>query len=116
MFYIEFRKANLDMLNFCAHYYKREMLIELYSGCISPVGHSEDWQVPNSDTSQVVNALVVRTPSGRPKNKRIPSTGKKRKCRQQVCSTCKQYGHNRVNCNNHVALNAITSFTEHSRK
>ena len=116
VFYIEFRKANLDMLDFCAHYYKREMLIELYSGHISPVGHPEDWQVPNSVTSQVVNAPVVRTPSGRPKNKRIPSAGEKRKRRHQVCSTCKQHGHNRVNCNNHVVLDTRTSSTEHSRK
>ena len=104
------------MLDFCAHYYKRDTLIELYSGHISPVGHLEDWQVLNSVTSQVVNAPVVRSPSGRPKNKRIPSTMEKCKHRQQVCSTCKQHGHNRINCNNHVALNAITSFTEHSRK
>ena len=104
------------MLDFCAHYYKMKMLIELYSGRISSVGHPEDWQVPNSVTFQVVYAPVVRTPSGRPKNKRIPSAGEKRKRRQQVCLTCKQHGHNRVNCNNHVALDARTSFTEHSRK
>ena len=67
VFYIEFRKANLDMLDFYAHYYKRKMFIKLYSGHISPVGHPEDWQVPNSVTSQVVNAPVVRTPFGRSK-------------------------------------------------
>ena len=92
------------------------MLIELYSGRISPIGHLEDWQVPNSVTSQVVNASVVHTHSGQPKNKRIPLVGKKRKRQQQVCSTCKQHGHNRVNCNNHVALDARTSSTEHNRK
>ena len=70
------------MLDFCAHYYKMEMLIELYSGRISLVGHPEDWQVPNSVTSQVVNAPVVRTPSGRPKNKRIPLVREKRKRRK----------------------------------
>ena len=116
MFYIEFRKANLDKLDFCAHYYKREILIELYSGRISPVGHPEDWQVSNNVTSQVVNAPVVLTPSGRSKNKRIDSAGEKRKRRQQVYSTCKHHGHNRVNCNNHVALDTRTSSTEHSRK
>ncbi|KAL8478296.1 hypothetical protein ACS0TY_030270 [Phlomoides rotata] len=98
------RKLKLDVHGFCADYCKTENLRQLYSGCIYPVGHPDDWLVPVNVKSRVVLPPITRVPPGKPKGKRVPSAGKRRNVHRQlqVCSRCKQPGHKRVTCTNNI--------------
>ena len=98
-------------------YYKKDKLLQLWSGLIYPVCHPYDWDVPESISSTILNPLVIWTPAGRPKTKRIPSSRERKKRWQQVYSNCKQLAHNRVKCTNQVLLDdAFTSQGEPSQQ
>ena len=55
------------------------MLVAAYSGLLYPVCHSDEWDVPESVRSIVVNPSIWRKQAGRPRTTRIPSAGKKKK-------------------------------------
>lgn len=104
------------MSTFCSDYYKQETHVKMYSGLIFPVGNPEDWDCPGWVREIVVNPPVIHTPAGRPRSRRIHSGSERRPRRQQKCSNCQQFGHNRVNCMASILLPAIasTSRSEHS--
>ena len=104
--------ANHDLFAYCADYFKKDTLVQMYSGRIFPVCHPDDWDVPANVKAQIVTPPVITKQAGRPKIKRIPSAGERVKSRKQsTCSRCKQPGHNRVNCMNTVSLVDDTQFT-----
>ena len=89
------------MFAYCADYFKKDTLVQMYSDRIFPVSHSYDWDVPTSVKAQVVTPPVITKQAGRPKIKRILSTGERVKSQKRsTCSRCKQPDHNRVNCVN----------------
>ena len=57
-----------------------------------------------------MSLTVIRTPLGQPRTKRIPSVGERIRRRDQVCSICRQLGHNRVKCTNRVPLGGVFTF------
>ena len=89
-----FRHASQCCYRYMSDYYKKEMLLTAWFGPIFHVFHLDDWDVPNSITSIVVNPLVIQTPRSQPKIKRISFAGERRRRRDQVCSICRQLGHN----------------------
>ena len=88
----------------------KKMLIKAWSGLIFPIFHPNNWNVLESVTSIVVNPPVIRTPPSQPKIKRISSAGERRRRQDQVCSICRQLGHNRVKCTNNVPLGGVFTF------
>ena len=95
-----FRTANRRNERYVSPYYKKETLVAAYSGRVYPVCHPDEWDVPDSIRSVVVNPPIWRKQAGRPRTTRIPSVGERGRRRPQVCSICSQVGHNRVNCTN----------------
>ena len=72
----------------------------MYSGLLYPVCLPDEWDVPESVRSIIVNPPIWRKQAGRPRTTRIPSVGERERRRHQVCSNCSQVGHNRINCTN----------------
>ena len=95
-----FRSANRRSERYVSPYYKKKTLVATYSGLLYPICHPDEWDVPESVKSIVVNPLIWRKQAGRPQTTRIPFAGERGRCRHQVCSNCRQVGHNRVNCTN----------------
>ena len=95
-----FRSANRRSERYVSPYYKKKMLVATYSGLLYPVCHPNEWDVLESVRSIVVNPPIWRKQAGRPRTTRIPSAGERGRCCHQVCSNCRQVGHNRVNCTN----------------
>ena len=70
------------MFAYCADYFKKDTLVQMYSSRIFPVYHPNDWDVPTSVKARVVTPPVITKQAGRPKIKRISSTGKRLKRRK----------------------------------
>ena len=100
IFLLIFRSANRRSERYVSPYYKKETLVAAYSGLLYPVCHPDEWDVPEFVRSLVVNPSIWRKQAGRPRTTRIPSAGEKGRHRHQVCSNCRQEGHNCVNCTN----------------
>ena len=100
IFLLIFRSANRRSERYVSPYYKKETLVATYSGLLYPVCHPDEWDVPESVRSIVVNPPIWRKQAGRPRSTRIPSAGERGRRRHQVCSNCRQVGHNRINCTN----------------
>ena len=81
--------------------------MKAWSSSIFPVCHLDNWDVLESITSIVVNPLVIRTPPGQPRTKRIHFAGEKRRLQDKVCSICRQLGHNQVKYTNCVPLGGV---------
>ena len=112
-----FRPASQCYYDICLITTKKEMLIKAWSGPIFSISHPNDWDVLKSVTLIVMNPQIIRTPPGQPRTKRIPFVGERRKLRDQVCSICRQLGHNQVKCTNRVPLGGVfTSECESSRQ
>ena len=94
------RSVNRRSEGYVSPYYKKETFIAAYSGLLYPVCHPDEWDVSESVRSVVVNPPIWRKQAGRPRTTRIPSVGERGRRRHQVCSNCRQVGHNRVNCTN----------------
>ena len=95
-----FRSACKKIERFVSPYYKKKTLVATYSGLLYPVCHPDEWDVLESVRSIIVNPPIWQKQAGRPRTTRIPFAGEKGKRRHQVCSNCRQVGHNRVNCTN----------------
>ncbi|KAF8047129.1 hypothetical protein N665_3190s0001 [Sinapis alba] len=83
--------------------YKSQSWIDSYAGVVSPEAPDGDHPIPESITSFTMHPPQTRRPSGRPKDKRIASTGKlppmkKKKLVPNKCGRCGGTGHNRTNC------------------
>ena len=78
----------------------KKTLVAAYSSLLDPVYHPDEWDVPESVRSVVVNLSIWRKQVGRPQTTRIPSIGEKGRRRQQVCPNYRQVRHNRVNGTN----------------
>ena len=95
-----FRSANRRSESYVSPYYKKETFVAAYSGLLYPVCHPDEWDVSESVRSIVVNHPIWRKQAGWPRTTRIPFAGERGRRRHQVCSNCRQVGHNRVNCTN----------------
>ena len=112
-----FKYVKQPLFSFVTDYYKKDKFQQSWFGPIYPVYHPDDWDVPESISSIVVNPPVIQTPTSQPKTKIIPFIGERRRYREQVCSNYKQLGHNRVKCTNHVPLACVfTSQGEPSKQ
>ena len=85
---------------FVLPYYEKETLVAMYLGLLYPVSHPNEWDVPESIRSIVVNLPIWLKQAGQPRTTRIPSAEESGRCRHQVCLNYRQVGHNRVNCTN----------------
>ena len=95
-----FRSANRRSERYVSPYYKKETFVATYSGLLYPVFHPDEWDIPESVRSIVVNPPIWRKQAGRPRTTRISSAGERERRHHQVFSNCRQVGHNRVNCTN----------------
>ena len=110
-----FRAAHRRNERYVSPYYKKETLVAAYSGLVYPVCHPDEWDVLEFVRSVIVNPPIWRKQAGRPRTTRIPSTGERGRRCPQVCSICRQVGHNRVNCSNiDPEIGANTSVPEPS--
>ena len=55
-----FRSANRRSERYASPYYKKEMLVAAYSGLLYPVCHPDEWDVPKSVRSIIVNPPIWR--------------------------------------------------------
>ena len=76
------------------------MLVAVYSSLLYSVCHLDEWDVPEFVRSVVVNPPIWRKQASRSWTTRIPSVGERERRHHQVCSNCRQVGHNHVNCTN----------------
>ena len=53
-----FRSANRRSERYVSPYYKKETLVAAYSGLFYPICHPDEWDVPESVRSVVVNPLI----------------------------------------------------------
>ena len=81
-----------------------------YNGIIHPVGSQKFWDIPDIVKDHVVLPPIVRRRAGRPKKKRIPSAGEKK--RQIKCGRFNESGHNRKRCRNVIPVKIIYEETE----
>ena len=80
------RSANRRSEGYVSPYYKKETLVAAYSGLLYLVCYPDEWDVPKSIRSLVVNPSIWRKQVGRPRTTIIPSTGERGRRRHQVCS------------------------------
>ena len=95
-----FRSANRRSERYITAYYKKETLVATYSDLLYPVCHPDEWDVPKSVRSILVNHPIWQKQAGQPRTTRIPSAGERGRRCHQVCSNYRQVRHNRVNCTN----------------
>ncbi|KAL5560536.1 hypothetical protein UlMin_036747 [Ulmus minor] len=96
------RKTSYDAYDLCSLYYAREFLYESYRGVVHPIPHISSWSLPSHIFSFDLKPPDVCTIAGRHRKRRIPSVGEELSTTK--CSRCKESGHNRVNCQNPIAL------------
>jgi hypothetical protein len=97
------RKMNLRNLDeYCSLMYRTETVLHAYAEPIMPVGLRHEWDVPEEVKQIVVEPPQLRRPAGRPRSRRIPSTGER--VRTRTCTRCGVTGHNRQTCRNPVPL------------
>ncbi|XP_013601325.1 PREDICTED: uncharacterized protein LOC106308749 [Brassica oleracea var. oleracea] len=83
--------------------YKTQTWIDTYAGAIYPESPLGVFPIPETITSVLMFSPQTRRSSGRPKDKRVASTGeipapKKKKLVPNKCGRCGGTGHNRTNC------------------
>ncbi|KAJ0233026.1 MULE transposase domain-containing protein [Hirschfeldia incana] len=81
--------------------YKTQTWIDTYSAAIYSEAPDGDIPIPPAISNLNLQPPNTRRPSGRPKDKRIPSGGDlqvPKKTKPNKCSRCGQSGHNRTNC------------------
>ncbi|XP_062080024.1 uncharacterized protein LOC133784765 [Humulus lupulus] len=90
-------KRNLSVYDYCAKFYRTEMLKALYQENVHPLPHKDEWNLPQDLDITVLppNAII---PTGRPRKKRIRSRGEHKVI--ITCGKCAQPGHNRKTCRN----------------
>ncbi|KAL5576621.1 hypothetical protein UlMin_018320 [Ulmus minor] len=96
------RKSVYEAFDLCSPFYSREYWYESYSGVINPLPHITSWCIPEDFSSFKIMPPDVRTSVGRRRKRRIPSIGEEQS--QPKCSHCRESGHNRVTCQNPIAL------------
>ncbi|XP_062102908.1 uncharacterized protein LOC133813891 [Humulus lupulus] len=95
----------LDKYKFCSNWYKNSVLKQTYAGSINPLPDKVDWSVPDEIKGDSMKAPKFKVKQGRPKKKRIPSTGEFPKhVRTVKCGNCGTLGHNRKNCKSQPIL------------
>lgn len=101
------RKENLCHYTYVSDFYMKDVFVSTYNDIIHPVGSQKFWDIPDIVKDHVVLPPIVRRRAGRPKKKRIPSAGEKR--RQIKCGRCNENGHNRKRCRNaiHVKMKSM---------
>ncbi|XP_038693785.1 uncharacterized protein LOC119991510 [Tripterygium wilfordii] len=88
------RVRKLLIISLCSQYYRTDRLLLAYAEPINPVLNI-DTNVLTEEV-RVVLPPKTRRKSGRPKKRRIPSSGEQ--IQKRKCSRCKQDGHNRQTC------------------
>ena len=96
------RQVRFQYQTLCSRYYTTECLLRAYSEPVNPVGHPLDWIVPEELRAADIQPPIVRRQSGRRRKNRILSQGEAPT--KNVCSRCKQHGHNRQTCRNPIPL------------
>lgn len=107
------RERGLSVYDYVSPYYFKEKLKATYAGVVHPIGTEHGIQVPEEIKSRVVRKPVTNPKSGRPKTKRMLSTGET-PCRQK-CSRCGQSGHNRQTCRHPIPVRSTTFQASNAR-
>ncbi|CAH9125525.1 unnamed protein product [Cuscuta epithymum] len=96
-------RRGLSCYDYISNYYFTHAWLSTYSGEMHPIGSWFDWEIPDHVKSVVCKPPTCLTrPPGRPKKKRIPSTGEFPS--RQRCSRCKKGGHNKKSCTNPISV------------
>ncbi|KAH7856172.1 hypothetical protein Vadar_033550 [Vaccinium darrowii] len=90
------KRSKRNLNDYLERYYFTETYREVYSKCINPI--PTIWKTADLDSCKdVLLPPLCKRPLGRPRTKRIPSTGVK--TRKITCSRCGKVGtHNRSTC------------------
>ncbi|KAL5539669.1 hypothetical protein UlMin_043670 [Ulmus minor] len=96
------RKTPYEAYDLCSLYYSREHWHETYRGAIQPVPHISSWSIPSQISTFDLQPPDVRTVARKGRKRRIPSTSEE--LSTSKCSRYKEHGHNRVTCQNPIAL------------
>ena len=96
------RYIRLSHESLCSTYYTSETLFRAYSEPILPVGQVSDWIVPEYLKNMDIQPPIARRQSGRRRMNQILSQGEEPS--KNICSRCRQHGHNRQTCRNPVPL------------
>ncbi|XP_038701913.1 uncharacterized protein LOC119998649 [Tripterygium wilfordii] len=99
------RVRKLPIISLCSQYYRTDMLLLAYAEPINPVLNTDANVL--TEELRVVLPPETRRKSGRPKKRRIPSSGEQ--IQKRKCSRCKQDGHNRQTCSEPICLHPSTS-------
>ncbi|CAH9091170.1 unnamed protein product [Cuscuta epithymum] len=96
-------RPGLSCYDYISEFYTAHHWAQTYCGIIHPIGSPDGWMVP-SHVSQIIckPPSCESRPPGRPKKRRIPSTGEH--VRKQTCTRCHMAGHNRKTCRNPIPL------------
>ncbi|KAK2655375.1 hypothetical protein Ddye_008427 [Dipteronia dyeriana] len=94
------RYAKKPLPDYCGDCYKTTSWVEAYAGTIFPVGHPNDWNIPEDVQSKVVLPPPFRAQAGRSRKKIFKSTEEHGNGKTRKCTICKKSGHNRQNCRN----------------
>ncbi|KAK2663510.1 hypothetical protein Ddye_002084 [Dipteronia dyeriana] len=94
------RYSKKPLPDYCGDCYKTTSWVEAYAGIISPIGHPNDWNIPEDVRSKVVLLPPFRAQAGRPRKKRFKSAGEHGNGKIKNCTICKKSSHNRQNYRN----------------
>ncbi|CAH9130179.1 unnamed protein product, partial [Cuscuta epithymum] len=85
-------RPGLSCYDYISEFYTAHHWAQTYCGIIHPIGSPDGWMVP-SHVSQIIckPPSCESRPPGRPKKRRIPSTGEH--VRKQTCTRCHMAGH-----------------------
>ncbi|CAH9148911.1 unnamed protein product [Cuscuta epithymum] len=99
-------RRGLSCYDYISKYYFTQSWVAAYSGAVHPIGSLVDWDIPASVRSTICKPPTCDTRQpGRPKKKRIPSTGEFSS--RQRCSRCKKDGHNKKSCRNPLSVRRV---------
>ncbi|CAH9059260.1 unnamed protein product [Cuscuta epithymum] len=102
-------RNGLSCYDYVSSYYSSESWVEAYKGSVPPLGSYSLYDAPVGIRNWVVKPPISdKRPAGRPKKKRIPSTGEFLK--KQKCGRCKEQGHNQKTCNNPIPRHHLTFY------
>lgn len=101
------RERGLSVYDYVSPYYFKEKLQATYAGVVHPIGTEHGIQIPEEVKNRVVRKPVPNLKPGRPKTKRMLSTGEAPS--RQKCSRCDQSGHNRQTCRYSIPVRSTTS-------
>ncbi|XP_073275502.1 uncharacterized protein [Primulina huaijiensis] len=92
----------ISIYSLCSEYYRTTCWRISYAEPIHPVDNQIDWLIPEEVQRRVILPPCVRRSCGRPRTRRIRSTGEISRMRH--CSTCGSTGHNKKSCKNSAPI------------